>query len=85
MRWTIRAASFKSILENYTVLQKLWELSKDQASNPSMKARIIGIEAQLKAYRTYFGIQLAYSLLQHSDNLSRTLQSDTLHAADGQE
>ena len=48
-----------------------------------MKACIIGVETQLKAYRTYFGIQLGYSLLQYSDNLSKTLQSDTLYAADG--
>jgi len=49
-----------------------------------MKARIIGVEAQFKAHRTYFGIQLGYLLLQHSDNLSKTLQSITLYAAAGQ-
>ena len=78
------AASFKSVLDNYTVLQKLWDISKDQASDPSMKARIIGVETQFKTYRTYFGIQLGYLLLQHSDNLSKTLQSNTLYAAAGQ-
>ena len=83
-RWTVRAASFKSVLDNYTVLQKLWEASKDQTSDPFMKARIIGVESQFKTFRTYFGIQLGYLLLQHSDNLSKALQSNTLYAAAGQ-
>ena len=62
-RWTVRAASFKSVLDNYSVLQKLWEESKDQASHPSIKARIIGVEAQFKTFRAYFGIQLGHLLL----------------------
>ncbi len=28
-RWTVRAASLKSILDNYIVLQELWEVSKN--------------------------------------------------------
>ena len=80
-RWTVRAASFKSVLDNYSVLQKLWEESKDQASDPSIKARIIGVEAQFKTFRAYFEIQLGHLLLQHSDNLSKSLETDMLYAA----
>ena len=83
-RWTVRAASFKSVIDNYVVLQKLWEESIDQATDPSIKARIIGVEAQFKTFRIYFGIQLGHLILQHSDNLSKTLQSDSLYATAGQ-
>jgi len=55
-KWTVRAVYFKSVLDNYIVLQKLWDISKDQTCDPLMKACIIGVEAQFKAYRTYFGI-----------------------------
>ena len=71
-------------LKNYTVLQELWDLSKDDASDPSMKAWIIGVEAQFRTFKSYFGIQLGFLLLQHSDNLSKTLQSSRISASEGQ-
>ena len=83
-RWTVRAVSFKSVIENYTVQQKLWEESKDQVADPSIKASIIVVETQFKTFKAYFGIQLGHLLLQHSDNLSKTLRTDTLYAAAGQ-
>ena len=83
-RWTVRAASLKSVIDNYTVLQELWNLSKDETSDPSMKARIIGVETQFKTFRHHFGVQLGFLLLQHSDNLSKTLQSPKLSASEGQ-
>ena len=55
-RWTVRANSLKSVTDNYTVLQKLWETSKDETSNTSIKARIIGVEAQFKTYAFFFGL-----------------------------
>ena len=39
---------------------------------------------RVKIFRIYFGIQLGHLILQHSDNLSKTLQSDSLYAAAGQ-
>jgi len=83
-RWRVRATSFKSVIDNYVALQKLWEESIDQVSDPSIKACIIGVESQFKTFRIYFGIQLGHLILQHSDNLSKTLQSDSLCAVAGQ-
>ena len=81
-RWTVRAASLKSMIDNYTVLQELWEVSKNDSADPSMKARIIGVQTQFNSFKFYFGVELTYFLLQHSDNLSKTLQSP--NAAEGQ-
>ena len=83
-RWRVRAASLKFVIDNYIVLQELWELSKDETSDSTMKARIIGVEAQFKTFRHFFGTQLGFLLLQHSDNLSKTLQSHKLSASQGQ-
>ena len=80
-RWTVRAASLKSAIDNCVVLQNLWEESIDQATDPSIKACIISVEAQFETFRIYFGIQLGHLILQHSDNLCKTLQLDRLFAA----
>ena len=60
-RWTVRAASLKSILDNYTVLQELWEVSKNDSTDPSMKARIIGVQPQF----SNFNFTLVFKMLQH--------------------
>lgn len=83
-RWTVRANSLQSVLDNYSVLQELWEESKDQASDPSVKARIIGVQAQFKTFRYFLGVLLGELILKHSDNLSKTLQSSKLSASEGQ-
>ena len=83
-RWTVRAASLKSILDNYTVLQELWEVSKNDSTDPSVKARIIGVQTRFNSFKFYFGVQMAFLLLQHSDNLSKTLQPPHMTAAEGQ-
>ena len=46
-RWTIRANSLKPVLDNYSVLQELWEVSKSHTNDPTIKGRIIGVESQL--------------------------------------
>ena len=83
-RWTVRVTSLKSILDNYTVLQELWEVSKNDSTDPSMKARIIGVQTQFNSFKFYFGVQLVFLLLQHSDNLSKTSQYPHMTAAEGQ-
>ena len=83
-RWTVRANSLQLVLDNYSVLQELCEESKDKASDPSMKARIIGVQVQFKSFRYFFGVLLGELILKHSDNLSKTLQSSKLSASEGQ-
>ena len=56
----MRAASLKSILDNYTVLQELWEVSKNNSTDPLMKARIIGVQTQFSNFKFYFGVQLSF-------------------------
>ena len=50
-KWTVRAASFKSAIDDYIVLQKLEEESIDHATDPSIKACNIGVESQFKTFR----------------------------------
>ena len=83
-RWTVRADTLKSVLDNYTVLQQLWEESKNETADPSIRARIIGVEAQFRSFKYLFGVYLGHLLLRHTDNLSKTLQSTTMSASEGQ-
>ena len=49
-----------------------------------MKSRIIGVQSQMSSYNLFFGLHFCLAILRLTDNLSRTLQKQTLSAADGQ-
>lgn len=84
-RWTVKADSLKSILDNYVVLQKTWEESVDVVKDTEMKSRIIGVATQMETFDYLYGVMLGQMILCHSDNLSRTLQKRDISAAEGQE
>ena len=83
-RWTVRAEALQSILSNYTALQELWVESIDRVKDSEIKARIHGVASQMKTFAYIFGIVLGDLILQHSDNLSCTLQKADISAAQGQ-
>jgi hypothetical protein len=84
-RWTVRAASLASIMDNYLVFQALWEDVKATATDPEIRARVIGVDATMNRFDFLFGLVLGERLLKHTDNLSRTLQAPSLTASEGQE
>ncbi len=49
-RWTAREDSLKSILDNFEVLQELWEEAIDLVKDTEMKARINGVATQMKTF-----------------------------------
>ena len=69
---------------NYEVLQMLWQESLEFVKETEMRSRIIGVSACMKSFDFFFGASLGELLLSHSDNLSKTLQSYTMSAAEGQ-
>ena len=71
-RWTVRAASIHSVLDNHEVLLKVWEESKVSSIDSEIRARIIGVETQMESFDFLFGLLLASLLLRLSDNLSKT-------------
>ena len=84
-RWTVRATSLQSILDNYSVFQALWEDVKEVATDPEIRARVIGVDATMNRFDFLFGLALGERLLKHIDNLSRTLQAPSLTASKVQE
>ena len=83
-RWTVRAASMQSIIQNYSILQELWEKAVDVVRDTVTKARIQGIATVMTSFDLFFGLMLGELLLNHCDHLSKTLQSPQLSAAEGQ-
>ncbi|XP_072046421.1 zinc finger MYM-type protein 1-like [Amphiura filiformis] len=49
-----------------------------------MKTKIRGVVAHMNTFDFYYGIRLGELILTHSDNLSKTLQSATMSATEGQ-
>ena len=82
-RWTIRAESLKSILDNYSVLLELWAKSLDYVKDTEMKPRIQGVASQMMNFDYFLGISLRLLILQQTDNLSRAMQKVDMSAAEG--
>ena len=83
-RWTVRATSLQSVLDNFEVLLGVWEEAQSAQLESEMRARIVGVNAQMQKFDFLFGVSLGNLLLRHTDNLSKTLQLKSISAAEGQ-
>ena len=83
-RWTIRAESLQSNIDNYTALLETWQESLGATKDTERRARIIGVSSQMNTFSFFFGVMLGQLLFSHSDNLSRTLQKRDISAAGAQ-
>ena len=64
-RWTVRADTLKSILDNYNVLLVLWDESLEHVKDTEMKARIQGVAAQIMKFDYFFGVSGSPNLTTH--------------------
>ena len=83
-RWTVRGASVTSILNNYCALIELWEQRLETRLDPDVKGRIIGVKSQMMKLPFLFGLPLCDQILNITDNLSKTLQSQSMSAVEAQ-
>ena len=49
-RWTVRADTLLSVMKNYTVLLDMWTDSLISVKDTDMRARIIGVSAQMETF-----------------------------------
>lgn len=73
--WTVRAKTLQSIEDNYAVLEELWEEVLSGNVDLDVRARTVGVQAQMRTFNFFFGTSLARLVLSHEDNLSTSLQS----------
>ena len=83
-RWTVRAACFLKIINNYDQLLDLWEMCLNEKLTTDVKARIIGCNAQMRTFLFYFSLLLGHRIYALTDNLSKTLQKEKMSAVSGQ-
>ena len=84
-RWRVQGQSIGSILENYLVLKLIWEECLEQRLLVEIKGRIIGVKVQMSEFHVLFGLQLCERILKITDNLSASLEAESMSAADGQD
>lgn len=80
--WRVRGDSIESIIDNYQVLQQLWDKCLEGNMAPEVKGRIIGVKEQMSRYHIVFGLWLSCRVMKITDNLSRTLQTQSISAAE---
>lgn len=83
-RWTVRANSLQSVIDNWEPLHELWEECLCTRLDSEVKSRIIGVKYQMQTFQYFFGTSLGVLLMSHSDNLSRTLQHTFMSAVEAQ-
>ena len=83
-RWTVRGDSVGSILENFNILIELWDECLDTKLEPDVKGRIIGVKTQMSHHKLLFGLHLFERISKITDNLSKTLQTESLSASEAQ-
>lgn len=81
--WTVRADSLASIVSNYSILEDTW--LEVMARDTETKARINGIQEQMKEFSFFFGVCLGELVLCHTDMLNQTMQKKGMSAAEGQQ
>ena len=81
-RWTVRAASLESILQNYPTLFATWEESVEAAQQSDVKVRINRVASKMTEFQFLFCLMLAERLLKHCDNLSKTIHSTAMPAVE---
>ena len=84
-RWTVRADSLKSVIDNYVALEGTWEEAADATKYTETKAHIHRVSVLMKTLNYLLGNMLGEMILRHTDNLSSTLQNKHLSASEGQQ
>ena len=85
--WAVRAKAHHSIHNNYKPIQEWLTWPEDSKNNldPDSRARAGGLLKRMKSFNFMYGLKLSMMILDYTDNLSATLQTTNLCAADAQE
>ena len=80
-RWTVTGDTIESIIEHYNTPSQLWDEFLETQLDPDVEGRIIGVQAQMTTLDLLFGLLKIFKI---TDSLSRTLQKQSISAAEGQ-
>ena len=84
-RWTVEAGLLASTYENYQELEGLWRWYLIEYKDREAKLRVLSVQTKMmRTFDYFYGLRLGILLLRHSDNLSASLQTKDLYAAEAQ-
>ena len=84
-RWAVLGETLESVLQKHAGLLELWEWSLTNVTETEMKGCIIRVNFIMKKFDFCFGCCLGKNVLRQNDILSKSLQSSSLYAAEGQD
>ena len=64
----VRDNSLFSVIANYTILINTWDEATRVARDTETKARILGMQSQMKKFSSMFDVYLGEMILRHSNN-----------------
>ena len=70
--------------QNNNVLKEFWNDARGFSVDSEYRAHIIRVQAQINQFSFLFGLMLAERVLQHSDDLSKTLHNPNLMVIKGE-
>ena len=76
---------FEQVLLNYAQLMEVWDECLCESLEADVKARVSGCKAQMKSFKFFFGINLGFKVYSITDNLSKTIQGESMSAVESQE
>ena len=80
-RWTVRGNAYKKIEISYLSMMKLWDvLLATGKLDSEVRAGIVGVQDQMLKFQFFYGLNLSQPLFAISDNLSKTLQKESMSA-----
>ncbi|CAM4983524.1 unnamed protein product [Rotaria socialis] len=79
-RWTRRAESYNSLLNNYELVQEALYTLIEEKGGPGIKAN--GLHEQMNKFYFFFGLKLGYLLFSATEKLSRIIQSSSCCSQD---
>ena len=79
----VRNETFRSVMDNYNALMKLWEDNLSDRVDSEIRACVNGVSSQINRFEFFLSVHLLVTL-QHTDCLSITLQLTKISASEGQ-
>ena len=78
----IRGVSTSSSIGNFNVLRQLWDECLGNKLDVDVKGSLIGANSQISKYDLLYGLHLCERILKITDNLSKTIQNESMSASE---
>ena len=76
---------FEQVFLNYAQLMEVWDECLCESLEADVKAQVSGCKTQMKSFKFFFGINLDFKVYSITDNLSKTIQGESMSAVESQE